>query len=443
MKTRKRKINKKGKTKKRVIQSAGIRIKNNFTTPDEAFKYFIENSTFSYFNSGFCGILILAKLKDELKSPYRHIRTNRIDDVKYILLKFFEIKTSTDIDVKNIDSSDIQREIDIQQIIYHSSLINPNTILEPICPCIVYSHSEALDQNYKDSFYQIINQSIKNNNLIDNLFQGDVAFFAMEFMENYSPLSNYINGYHHSSAIRKALYTLDKLHALEFMHNDFHDDNVLLLKDSCYFGLDKEYNNGRAIIIDFGLTTEIELPEKIDNNYRLRLLQKESYYAHPGLFYLFNIFDEKCKIIQDKYIKTLEKYYKCDIIKIINSYRFYKGGNMSTPKSKFEQRIHKRNYYYNTSNKENKSNKENSNEDKSNEDKNRDKIVADYEEEFKRVNPEKYKELMDNIKESLEEETKYPGYIDALFRNQMDCLIDPTFTLPEDNDPNKLRLIMS
>ena len=76
-------------------------------------------------------------------------------------------------------------------------------------------------------------------------------------------------------------------------------------------------------------------------------------------------------------------------------------------------------------------------------DKNKKRSVEEFEEEFKRVNPEKYKELIDSIKETLEEEKRHEGYIDALFKNQMDCLIDPTFKLPDDNDPNKLRLIMS
>ena len=108
MKTIKRITNNKRRTK-RKIQKAGIRMKENYITPDEAFKYFIENSTFSYYSSGFCGTLILSKLKHGLKSPYRHIRINIIASVRYLLLKFFEIKTSSDIDIKNIDSTDIQR----------------------------------------------------------------------------------------------------------------------------------------------------------------------------------------------------------------------------------------------------------------------------------------------------------------------------------------------
>ena len=236
MKTKKSKTNKKVKNKTQKIQPLEkIVPKKNLqlVSPANAFKYFIENSTFSYYSRGFCGILVLAKLKEGYQSPYRHIRTNGIAHVKYLLLKFFEIKSPS-------DSSDIQREINIQQTIYMSSLRSRDTLLEPICPCIVYSHSEALPRNYKESFYEIMNQTTQNNIQIDQVFQQDVAFFAMEFMENYAPLSKYINTFSETTSTNICLYTLDKLHALGVMHNDFHDDNVLLVHNYNYFGFDKD-----------------------------------------------------------------------------------------------------------------------------------------------------------------------------------------------------------
>ena len=434
MKTKKRKIIKKVQNKNRT-QKAGIRIINS-VSPANAFKYFIENSTFSYYSHGFFGILVLAKLKEDKQSPYRHIRTNGIAYVKYLLLKFFEIKPPSHTDNKNIDTSDIQREIDIQQTIYMSSLRSYNTLLEPICPCIVYSHSEVLNQNYKQSLYKIINQSAQNNKQIDQVFQGNVAFFAMEFMENYSPLSNYINTFLETTTINKSLYTLDKLHALGFMHNDFHDDNVLLVKNYNYFGFEKDTSNGRAIIIDFGRANQIKQPKIIDEAYRLKLLKKESYYAHHGLFFIFKWLDEEHKLVQDKYIAIFEKYYKCDIYKIINSYRFYIGGNMSIPNSKFDPKIHRRIYNYNNNN-----NNNNNNVYKK-EDKSKKSLADQAEEELKLTNPEKYNELIDSIKDTIEEEKQQPGYIKTLFANQMNGLIDPAFILPVDDNPNKLTLIM-
>lgn len=411
MKTKKRKNKNNKKT-----QKAGIRLLNN-VSPDKAFKYFIENSTFSYYGRGFFGILILAKLNEGVISPYRNVRTNGINYVKYLLLKFFKIEPQSYPDVKNIDSSDIQREIDIQQDIYMSSLIHPDTLLEPLCPCIVYSHSEYLNERYKQSFYKIINKSIINNKQVDKLFSGNIAFFAMEFMENYLPLSNYVNEFLGKISIDKALYTLDKLHCLGFMHNDFHDDNVLIVKNYNYFGFEKGISNGRAIIIDFGITNKIKKPEKIDKNYRLNLLQKESDYAHPGLFFTFKILDEEHKVVQDKYISIFEKYYKCDIYSIIKSYNFYIGGNMSISNSKFEPILHKKRIYKND-------------------------LADQSEEELKRENPEKYNELINSIKETLDQEKHNKGYINALFQNQFKNLLDPNFTIPLNNDPNKLTLEM-
>ena len=66
------------------------------------------------------------------------------------------------------------------------------------------------------------------------------------------------------------------------------------------------------------------------------------------------------------------------------------------------------------------------------------------EEELKQINPEKYNEIMNSIKETLEEEKQNPRYIKALFANQMNGLIDPTFILPVNitNNSNNLTLIM-
>lgn len=64
------------------------------------------------------------------------------------------------------------------------------------------------------------------------------------------------------------------------------------------------------------------------------------------------------------------------------------------------------------------------------------------EEELKLKNPEKYDELMDSIRETLEEEKQESGYIKTLFMKQMDGVIDPVFVLPLDDDPNKLKLMM-
>ncbi len=65
-----------------------------------------------------------------------------------------------------------------------------------------------------------------------------------------------------------------------------------------------------------------------------------------------------------------------------------------------------------------------------------------YEENLKKVNLKKYNKIMDNIKDTVEEK-KYPGYITLLLSNQINGLIGSTLTSPDDNDPNKLRLIMS
>ena len=103
---------------------------------------------------------------------------------------------------------------------------------------------------------------------------------------------------------------------------------------------------------------------------------------------------------------------------------------MSIPNSKFNQKTHKHIYNYNNNNVYKK------------EDKNKNSLADQAEEELKLTNPEKYNELIDSIKDTLEEEKQQPGYIKTLFANQMNGLIDPAFILPVDDNPNKLTLMM-
>ena len=103
---------------------------------------------------------------------------------------------------------------------------------------------------------------------------------------------------------------------------------------------------------------------------------------------------------------------------------------MSIPVSKFEPIFHSRVYNYNNQKEDIKT------------DKKEDSLADKAEEELKLTNPEKYYELIDSIKDTLNEEKKQPGYITTLFANQMNGLIDPAFTLPVDNSPNKLTLMM-
>jgi hypothetical protein len=54
-------------------------------------------------------------------------------------------------------------------------------------------------------------------------------------------------------------------------------------------------------------------------------------------------------------------------------------------------------------------------------------LAIKYEERLKKHNPEKYIELIDNIKETKDMEKKIPNYFEKLLLAQFDGLIDPAF----------------
>ena len=86
----------------------GIHIIKHFT-PSTAFEHFIVNSTFSIFSTrGTASVIIRAKLRDGIASPYRAVRSNEFNTpVKTILIK--------------LCSSKINNEVSIQKYIYHKS----------------------------------------------------------------------------------------------------------------------------------------------------------------------------------------------------------------------------------------------------------------------------------------------------------------------------------
>ena len=166
------------KTRKR---KGGIHIIPQFT-PSTAFTHFINNSSFSIFStSGTTSVIILARLKEGVVTPYKTVRSNEFNNpVKTILIK--------------LCASRIDKEVSIQKDIYKKSFTNEMSLLEPICPSVIFSYSEKLKKPLKHDFHKLILNSLEDksqSSSIDRIFESDVYVIAMELMENYKPLSSF------------------------------------------------------------------------------------------------------------------------------------------------------------------------------------------------------------------------------------------------------------
>jgi len=150
--------------------------------------------------------------------------------------------------------------------------------LEPICPAIIYSAPNAMDVSTKEFFRDYIldnfdsqstNKCFKKN-IIQHIFNYDIAMIAMEFMEGYDTISNVFKNQNVSEErkyiIRNmVLFELSRLNEIGYLHRDFHLGNVMVNLDYIYFMdtsvfnfNDLNNNRGRVLIIDFGRTVKID-----------------------------------------------------------------------------------------------------------------------------------------------------------------------------------------
>lgn len=308
--------------------------------PEKAFKYFIENSSFKIFtDNGISCITILAILNQDIDSPYSQIRSNDLEEnVDKILIKFFIreeyegnkkiIKDSLlrDNEVNNGEIEvtrkyEIENEVNIQKDIYFKSL--KDDFLEPVCPSILYSESDNIEQ-YKKEWLKyniisrftdrpfIINRPNKPEDLqiIKQLFTYDISIIVMEFMDGYTTLGSVIDSKKltddlYSKYMTLATYELKKIHKYGYYHGDYHFGNMMINPNYKYLSLNDKKWYGKLIIIDFGRT--YKLPENMN---REELFKDDLYYI---LSYLNN---------NEKNTRNFNNQLYVNIIKNLNFYNY-------------------------------------------------------------------------------------------------------------------------
>jgi tRNA A-37 threonylcarbamoyl transferase component Bud32 len=308
-------------TRKKRCKKGGVAIRNSLS-PDTAFAHFLENSSFTYFDRGFFGVLVLATLKKGVESNYVSVRLSSSEPVvRTLLIKLIKLEKPTDPRIKVVTPDDVKREISIQQDIYHTTLSDNDTLLEPICPCIVHS-STYMERDDKERLHSVIGVS---DNRINDVFSGEsLAYIAMEFMEEYVPLHTLEQSPKYNTYKQMSLHMLDKMHACGYLHGDY-TGNTMVHETYNYYNFQQM---GRAIIIDFGLSTYIHKRD------RLKMMKYDSNISNPDVFTMFDKLDELHNGVQAIGIQSIETRLRMKITDIIKMFVFYKGG--MTPRKQKE-----------------------------------------------------------------------------------------------------------
>ena len=288
---------------------------------EEAFLYFINNSTFDFYLGGSNGVTIIAKLNNNVKSCYKYINCyNFNENANKLLLKIVLIKNNKykkddkkddnknngdsddgiddeggDGDGDNDDSSNIFKfdntanskeldlaskeefihEVNTQVDIYLKSM----KYLQPICPPICYAKIYEYNLENKLFFYKIL----KNNlNLLKIYIRygydfDSIGLIAMEYAEDFHQLFYLIKHKYYNIYKNMSRYLLLRL-AVEtgYNHLDFHKYNILVNKNNNQY-----FNNlhGYTLLIDFSWTQKIPIDtlniikEKYNNKQYVEILE--------------------------------------------------------------------------------------------------------------------------------------------------------------------------
>ena len=226
-------------------QKGGIRILPEYQTISKVISYIINHSIFEIFTENTtAGITILATLQPQFQagSPCRSTRPYTFNEpiIKF-LFKFslwgekdgFNRSGSTDI--TNITSTEsLKREFDIQQDIFLKSTNDKSTLFEPLCPALITGIC-----NIKESTKIMIKSKILGNlksrerddsdsTKIRTLFENNISFIMMEFMEGYQLLTDLGGNNRFDDFKLYSLYELTKLHSYGYKHGDYHNGNILI-----------------------------------------------------------------------------------------------------------------------------------------------------------------------------------------------------------------------
>lgn len=324
--TKKNRKTQRKKHKKPKTWTGGVRINEKFIQQygekkrAECMDYFMENATFELLtNTSRSCITLIANYHGPL-SPFKSMRSNILDyTVRKILVKILLTDPSNTPHTnrqwhytKNprgihpgmiiTPIREFRKEIKTQIDIYRKSFVSQTSLLDPICPAILFfqdkipglefskylAHFNTHDRRTYDALREIHAGTLTKNHQLSAIY--------MEYMDDYQLVDEIFNmGIENVNRTQKDImiqkpteiskeqyelfikiiqYELFKLNQLGYHHNDAHLANIMINKTYNYFATHEQQGKillGKVILIDFG---EVQKIPPNTNPYRTFLQER-------------------------------------------------------------------------------------------------------------------------------------------------------------------------
>jgi len=361
--------------KKQKTWTGGVRINEKFIseygemTREKCMNYFMENATFELLTNTSRSCITLIATYHGLLSPFKSMRSNHLDlTVRTILVKILltdpnntrfgknERWWHTTLQKRGVHPGiiitpiqEFRKEIKTQIDIYRKSFVSQTSLLDPICPAVIFFQDKIpglefskylahFNNTHDTRTYDALREIHAGTLLKDENYRSygiQLSTIYMEYMENYQLVGDIFNlgteiqdhtrkpkpiliqnpteisEKQYKSFIKIIQYELFKLNQLGYHHNDAHLANIMINKQYPYLA-NKDISvifPGKVILIDFG---EVQRLPPNENPYKMFLQEKYMQWVPTDLI-----------ITQDE-IKDYDEYRVNYILGVSGKYIFNK-----------------------------------------------------------------------------------------------------------------------
>jgi tRNA A-37 threonylcarbamoyl transferase component Bud32 len=240
------------------MKGSGLQKNGIYSSIDKAFDFFVNHCDFTVLSIGSVnGVIFKLHLHNNFQSPFviNTLGANFNKPATTLIMKCVLIDSSIQmiLNKSTMTQSDFDNEVNIQYDVYNKSVVDPENLLEPLCPAIVHTFNK-INRYTKEVIYKNCKETDSSKRKFIKTFleiPKQMNLIVMESIEGFTILHEECD----SKYEKFALYDLIRLHKYGYTHGDYHKGNILVnTQYEYYFG---QSQKGKTMILDFGRSKAI------------------------------------------------------------------------------------------------------------------------------------------------------------------------------------------